>query len=69
MHTKYLTIEEDIEISKMLSAKKMSEKSLEAKHIGRLRSLPQFYLCPNLVKVCSIMIYKVWIIIWLTCTS
>jgi hypothetical protein len=36
MHTKYLTIDEDIEFPKVSSAKEMPEKGLEAKHIGRL---------------------------------
>jgi hypothetical protein len=40
MHTQYLKIEEDIKIPKVLSAKQMPGKSLEAKHIERLRSLP-----------------------------
>jgi hypothetical protein len=44
MHTQYLTNEEDIEFQKVSSAKQMRVKSLEAKHIGRLGSLPQFCL-------------------------
>jgi hypothetical protein len=40
MHTQYLTNEEDIEFPKVPSAKQMFGKSLEAKHIGRLGSLP-----------------------------
>jgi hypothetical protein len=40
MHTQYLIIEEDIKIQKVPSAKQMPEKSLKAKHIGRLGSLP-----------------------------
>jgi hypothetical protein len=44
MHTQYITIEEDIEFPKVTSAKQMPGKSLEAKHIGRLGSLPQFHL-------------------------
>jgi hypothetical protein len=39
MHTQYLKIQEDIEFSKVASSKQMPEKSLEAKHIGTLRSL------------------------------
>jgi hypothetical protein len=50
MHVQYLTIEEDIEFLKVLSAKQMPEKRLEAKHIGRLRSLPEFHLSSNLDK-------------------
>jgi hypothetical protein len=50
MHTQYLTIEEDIEFQKVLSVKQMPGKSLEAKHIRRLRSLPQFHLSSNLDK-------------------
>jgi hypothetical protein len=44
MHTQYLTNEEDIEFSKVSSVKQMPEKSLKAKHIGRLGSLLQFHL-------------------------
>jgi hypothetical protein len=33
----------------------MPGKNLEAKHIGRLGSLPQFYLCLNLDKECLIV--------------
>jgi hypothetical protein len=55
MHTQYLTIEEDIEFSKVLSAKQMPRKSLKAKHIGRLRSVPQFHMGSNLDKECSIV--------------
>jgi hypothetical protein len=43
-------------------------KSLKAEYIGRLRSLPEFYLDSNLDKECSIVIYKVCTISWLTCT-
>jgi hypothetical protein len=46
MNTQYLTIDEDIEFLKVSSAKEMPEKGLEAKRIGRLRSLPQVWnLC------------------------
>jgi hypothetical protein len=69
MHIQYLKIEEDIGFPKVLSAKQMPEKSLEAKHIGRLRSLPQFYLGSNLDTEWSIVIPKVCTISWLTCTS
>jgi hypothetical protein len=48
MHIQYLTIEEDIKFPKVLSAKQMPEKSVEAKHRGRLRSLSQFHLGSNL---------------------
>jgi hypothetical protein len=51
MHTQYLTIEEDIEFPKVSSAMQMPEKSLKAKHIGRLGSLPQFHLGSNLDKM------------------
>jgi hypothetical protein len=68
MHTQYLTIEEDIEFPKVLSAKQMPEKSLETKHIGRLRSMPQFNLGSNLDKEWSIVIPKDYNIILLTCT-
>jgi hypothetical protein len=39
MHTQYLT-NEDIEFPKVSSAKQIPGKSLEAKHIGRLGSMP-----------------------------
>jgi hypothetical protein len=67
MHTQYLKIEEDIENPKVLSAKKKPE-CLKSEYIGRLRSLPQFRLDSNMDKECSIVIYKVFYIIWLTCT-
>jgi hypothetical protein len=66
MHTQYLTIEEDIEFSKVLSAKQMPEKSLKNKHIGKLISLPQFHLGSNFDKEWSIVIPKVYTIICLT---
>jgi hypothetical protein len=66
MHTKYLTIEEDIKIPKVISAKQMPGKSLEAKDIERLRSLPKFHLGSNLDNEYSIVIYKVCTISWLT---
>jgi hypothetical protein len=44
-------------------------KCLEAKHIGRLKPLPQFHLGSNLDKEYSIVIYKDCTIICLTCTS
>jgi hypothetical protein len=44
MHTHYITIDEDIEFPKVPYAKKMLEKGLEAKRIGRLRSLSQIHL-------------------------
>jgi hypothetical protein len=68
MHTQYLTIEEDIEFPKVLSAKQMPGKSMETKHIGKFISLPQFYLGSNFDKEWSIVIPKVYTIIWLTCT-
>jgi hypothetical protein len=40
------------------SAKQMPRKSLEAKQIGRLGSLPQFHLGSNLDKECSIVFYN-----------
>jgi hypothetical protein len=69
MHTQYLTIEEDIEFPKVSSAKQMPRKSLKAKHIGRMGSLPQFYLGSNLDKECSIVFYNPCATILLTCTS
>jgi hypothetical protein len=59
-------MEEDIEFPKVLSAKQMSGKSLEAKHIGRLRSLPQFHLGSTLDKELSVVIFDVCTIRWLT---
>jgi hypothetical protein len=44
-------------------------KSLKAEYIGRLRSLPKFCLDSNLDKECSIVIYIICTISWLTCTS
>jgi hypothetical protein len=55
MHIQYLTNEEDIEFPKVSSAKQMPEKSLEAKHIGKLGSLPQFHLGSNFDKKYSIV--------------
>jgi hypothetical protein len=69
MHTQYLTNEEDIEFSKVSSAKQMRGNSQEAKHIGRLGSLPQFHLGSNLDKKCSIVFYNPCATILLTCTS
>jgi hypothetical protein len=69
MHIHYLTIEEDVEFSKVLSAKQMSGKSLDAKDIGRLGSLPQFHMGSNLDKECSIVFYNPCTTILLTCTS
>jgi hypothetical protein len=66
MHTQYLKIEEDSENPKVLSAKQMLGKSLEAKHIERLRSLPQFHLASNLDNECSIVSYNPCTKIWLT---
>jgi hypothetical protein len=37
----------------------MPGKSLEAKHIGRLGSLPQFHLGSNLDNECSIVYYNI----------
>jgi hypothetical protein len=67
IHTQYLKIEEDIEILKVLSAKKKSD-GLKAEYIGKLRSLPQFYLESNLDKECSIVFYNTCTTIWVTCT-
>jgi hypothetical protein len=39
MHTQYLTNEEDIEFTKVSSAKQIPGKSMEVKHIGRLGSM------------------------------
>jgi hypothetical protein len=69
MNTQYLTNEEDIEFSNVKSAKQMPGKSLDAKHIGRLGSLPQFYLGSNLDKECSIVFYNSFATILMTCTS
>jgi hypothetical protein len=69
MHRQDLRIEEDIEFPKVPSAKQMPGKSLEAKHIGRLGSLPQFHLGSNLDKECSILFYNPYNTILLTCTS
>jgi hypothetical protein len=68
MHTQYLTNEEDIEFRNVLSAKQMPGKSLEAKHIGRLGSLPQFHLGSNWDKECSIVLYNPCATTLLTCT-
>jgi hypothetical protein len=68
MNTQYLTTDEDIEFPKVLSTEQMPGKSLETKHIGRLRSLPQFHLGSNLDKEWSIVIPKVYTITWLTRT-
>jgi hypothetical protein len=64
-----LTIEEGIEFPTVQSAKQMPEKSLEAKRIGRLGSLPQFRLGLNLDNDCSIVFYNPCTTILLTCTS
>jgi hypothetical protein len=69
MNTQYLTIQEDIEFIKVSSAKQMPRKSMEAKHIGRLKSLPQFHLGSNLEKEYSIVFYNPCTTILLTCTS
>jgi hypothetical protein len=69
MHTPYLTNEEDIEFPKVLSAKQCLVKSLGAKLIGRLRSLPQFYLGSNWGKEWSIVFHNPWYTILLTCNS
>jgi hypothetical protein len=69
MHTQYLAIEEDIEFPKVPAAEQMPEKSVEAKHIGRLGSLPQFHLGSNLDEECSIVFYNPCATILLTCTS
>jgi hypothetical protein len=69
MYTQYLKIDEDIEFQKVSSGKQMSEKSLKAKHIGRLGSLPQFHLGSKLEKECSIVFYNPCTTIFLTCTS
>jgi hypothetical protein len=69
VHTQYLTIDEDIEFPKMSSAKQMPGKILEAKHVERLGSLPQFYLGLNLDKEYSIVFYNPFTTILMTCTS
>jgi hypothetical protein len=69
MHIQYLTVEEDIEFPKVPSVKQMPVKSLEAKHIGILGSLPQFHLGSNLDKEYSIVFYSPCTTILLTCTS
>jgi hypothetical protein len=58
--------DEDIEFPKVSSAKQMLENNLEAKHIGRLGSLPQFHLGLNLGKECSIVFYNLCATILLT---
>jgi hypothetical protein len=69
MHTQYLTIEEDIEFRKVLSANQMPGKSLKAKHIGKLKILPQSHLGSNLDEECSVVFYNPCDTILLTCTS
>jgi hypothetical protein len=69
MYTQYLTIVEDIEFRKVLSANQMPEKSLEAKHIGKLEILPQSHLGSNLDVDCSVVFYNPCATILLTCTS
>jgi hypothetical protein len=69
MHTQYITIEEDIEFLKVSSVKQMPGKSLKAKHIGRLGSLPQFHLGSNIDKECSIVFYNPYTTILMTFTS
>jgi hypothetical protein len=69
MHKQHLKNEEDIDFSKVSSAKQMPENSLEAKHKGQLGSLPQFYLGSNLDKKCSIVFYNPCTTILMTCTS
>jgi hypothetical protein len=66
MHTPYLTIEEGIEFPKVSPAKQMPGKSLEAKQIGRMGSLPQFHLGSNMDKECSIVFYNPFTTILLT---
>jgi hypothetical protein len=51
------------------SAKQMPGKSVEAKHIGKLELLAQFYLGSNLNKECSILFYNPCTTIVMTCTS
>jgi hypothetical protein len=65
MHKQYLTNEEDIEFLKVLSGKQMPE----TKHIGKLQTLPQFYLDSNLDKERFIVFYNPCATILLTCTS
>jgi hypothetical protein len=69
MDNQYLKNEEDIEFSKVSSAKQMSENSLKAKHMGKLGSLSQFHLGYNLDKECSIVFYNLCATILLKCTS
>jgi hypothetical protein len=69
MHTQYLTIDEDIEFLNVPAAKQLPTKGMEAKHLGRLRSLPQFHLGLNLDKECSIAFYNPCTTILLTFTS
>jgi hypothetical protein len=58
------------QLKKILNFQKCSllSKCLETKHIGRLRSLPQFHTGSNFDKEWSIVIPKVYTIIWLTLT-
>jgi hypothetical protein len=57
MHTQYLTNKEDIEFSKVLSAKQMPGISLEL-NTAKLEILPQLHLGWNLDKECSIVFYN-----------
>jgi hypothetical protein len=69
MHKQYLKNEEDIEFSNVSYAKQMPENSLETKHTGKLKSLPQFHLGPNLDKECSIVFYNPCTTILMTCAT
>jgi hypothetical protein len=69
MHTQYLTNDEDIEFLNVSSAKQMTGNSLKTKHIGKLGSLPQFYLGSKMEKECSIVFYDPCNAILMTCTS
>jgi hypothetical protein len=69
MHTQFLTNEEDIKFPKVSSAKLMPRKSLEAEHIGKFESLPQFHLGLNFDKECSIVFYNPGTTILMTCIS
>jgi hypothetical protein len=69
MNIQYPKNKEDIEFQKVISAKQMPGKSLEAKHIGKLELLPQSHLGSNLDEECSVMFYTPCATILLTCTS
>ncbi len=66
MHTQYPAIEENIEFSKVSSAKQLPEFSLNLNTV-KLKILPQLHLGRNLDKECSIVLYNPCAAILLTC--